>query len=244
MGQQKAKNKRFFSEHPLCCFCGGSVPATTVDHVPARAFFVDRKSPGCTRFPACLRCQNRTTDSEDIARLLAISQATAINPDALEYFLESEASIMRGFKQRKTKLLDHGESIDGNPVVRLDEDTQERIIEVFRKIALALYYRIVGEILTLDRRMSFGFFNISQREQIANLSKLLKERPVDSDLLEERFVRQFTYRYVWLPRSQIGADLHLGIMLHGFVCFVTFFDSDDDATRNFRKILLSPFETE
>ena len=35
------KKKLFFAKHPYCCFCGGTKPATTLDHVPPKACFPD-----------------------------------------------------------------------------------------------------------------------------------------------------------------------------------------------------------
>lgn len=60
MGQRRAKRERFFAENPVCCFCGGEEPTTTVDHVPNRASFPYREGPEGYEFPACDVCQKET----------------------------------------------------------------------------------------------------------------------------------------------------------------------------------------
>jgi hypothetical protein len=39
MAQRTSRKARFLKEHPLCCFCGGTRAATTLDHVPPRLAF-------------------------------------------------------------------------------------------------------------------------------------------------------------------------------------------------------------
>jgi hypothetical protein len=67
MGERRIKQTkrvRFLAENPLCCFCGGSIEATTVDHVPNRAFFVDRDWPEGYEFPSCASCQDASRGAE------------------------------------------------------------------------------------------------------------------------------------------------------------------------------------
>jgi hypothetical protein len=45
MGKAKNKKQRFLAAHPFCCFCGGTEPATTIDHAPPRTCFPDRIGP-------------------------------------------------------------------------------------------------------------------------------------------------------------------------------------------------------
>jgi hypothetical protein len=58
------KRQRFLADHPFCCFCGGTVAATTTDHVPNKAFFVNRDWPEGYEFPACSNCQGNSRVSE------------------------------------------------------------------------------------------------------------------------------------------------------------------------------------
>ena len=64
MGSRKAARLKFLALHPRCCFCGGVTPATTEDHIPARALFLKRWWPEGYVFPACERCNRDSADNE------------------------------------------------------------------------------------------------------------------------------------------------------------------------------------
>src|SRR5687767_1892195 len=71
MGTSKSFHDKFIAQHPLCCFCGGHVPATTVDHVPPRTLFRSRKWPEGFIFPACQDCNKATRRDELLVGMLA-----------------------------------------------------------------------------------------------------------------------------------------------------------------------------
>ena len=213
-----------------------------MDHVPARAFFVKRKHPKGMEFPACKSCQNRTSDAEDMTRLLTILQGTARNTDMLSYFNQKEASIVRGLIQRKPKLMSAGEFYQGHPVVRLDERVQEMIIETHRKIALALYYKITEKALDSSKRMAFSFFNMEKEEIPEKILKMMNGLPLDNSMRDPAVLKQFRYKFARFPDTELGLELYLATWLHGLVCLIAFFTSDSAADGKFRDILRSPFE--
>src|SRR5260221_10070451 len=59
-----AKTADFLKQHPLCCFCGGQEPASTIDHQPARIIFPDKLRPKGLEFPACADCNRKTSSDE------------------------------------------------------------------------------------------------------------------------------------------------------------------------------------
>ena len=71
MGMSKLRRAQFFSAHPWCCFCGGSAPATTEDHIPGRAIFDSRNWPEGYSFPACDTCNGLTRFDEIIITMLS-----------------------------------------------------------------------------------------------------------------------------------------------------------------------------
>src|SRR5258708_31634045 len=71
MGMSKLKRAQFFSAHPWCCFCGGSAPATTEDHIPSRAIFDSSNWPEGYSFPACDACNGLTRFDEIIIAMLS-----------------------------------------------------------------------------------------------------------------------------------------------------------------------------
>src|SRR5579883_432778 len=61
MGAAKQRGKlsqQILSQFPNCIYCGGVIPATTVDHVPPLSVFAGRKRPRGLEFPSCRACNN------------------------------------------------------------------------------------------------------------------------------------------------------------------------------------------
>ena len=74
MGEARSKQRRrqeFFKQHPFCCYCGGNVIATTVDHVPSRQTFALKRRPKGLEVPACHACNQYTAKHEQVAALIA-----------------------------------------------------------------------------------------------------------------------------------------------------------------------------
>lgn len=240
MGRSKYTVKKFLQKYPICCFCGGSTPATSIDHVPARAFFIDRKHPVGMEFPACSTCQNSTTDAEDVARLVTIFQGTSYNPSMIGFFDRNNDSLIRGVVQRKPELIDTGYSIGGNPIIRLGEEVQNKIVECQRKISLALYYRITGRILRPDQCMALTFLTFDKALIIDEQLALLDSVPTDEWSNDLEILAQFRYKWRNFSGGQEGLLLYLGTFIHGLVCFTLFLESEKFAVGDFRKTLKGP----
>lgn len=56
---------------PFCIFCGGSVPATSIEHCPPRALFEGRNWPEGFEFPACTRCNGGSSDEDLLVAFLS-----------------------------------------------------------------------------------------------------------------------------------------------------------------------------
>ena len=72
MSQRASRKARFLREHPLCCFCGGTRPATTLDHVPPKACFQLGFCPEEFEFPSCSLCNNGTSKHDTIFGLYSM----------------------------------------------------------------------------------------------------------------------------------------------------------------------------
>src|SRR5258706_9901047 len=53
LGKKSRKRLDLLGRQPLCIFCGGAAPASTIDHQPARSFFDAKQAPESYEFPAC-----------------------------------------------------------------------------------------------------------------------------------------------------------------------------------------------
>jgi hypothetical protein len=75
MGSATRHRQAFLKANPFCIFCGGSTPATTIEHCPPRALFQFRQWPVGFEFPACDACNGGTSDDD-----LMLSMAARMNP--------------------------------------------------------------------------------------------------------------------------------------------------------------------
>jgi hypothetical protein len=66
VGDRRSIRERFFRQHPMCCFCGGTVAAAEIDHMPARTLFDERQWPEGYEFPACTPCNASSREDEAV----------------------------------------------------------------------------------------------------------------------------------------------------------------------------------
>lgn len=69
--QRRTRTQKFIEQNPYCCYCGGTTPADTVDHIPSRQMFVGRHRPQGLEVPACRACNELTRQHEQVAAMLA-----------------------------------------------------------------------------------------------------------------------------------------------------------------------------
>ncbi len=92
----------FFDQHPICCFCGGTVDATTIDHVPSRQLFTFKHRPAGLEFPACHDCNQGSKGHEQVAALFA-----RILPDGVTDAEDRELKkILRAVNKNRPGLLE------------------------------------------------------------------------------------------------------------------------------------------
>jgi hypothetical protein len=51
----------------MCIYCGGVVPATTVDHMPPRIMFHGKRRPRGLEFASCQKCNEGTKHADLVA---------------------------------------------------------------------------------------------------------------------------------------------------------------------------------
>jgi hypothetical protein len=56
---------------PICIYCGGATPATTVEHMPSRIIFDGKQRPKGLEFSACEPCNGSTRRAETIIAMLS-----------------------------------------------------------------------------------------------------------------------------------------------------------------------------
>lgn len=167
MGASRHKKGRFLTQHPFCCFCGGTKPTASIDHVPSRACFLGRHGPDTFEFPACDDCQNATRKDEiafsfmvrvvdfnrDNYDQVEIQKAIAGMANNLGHLLPNP--YLDGVQKRR-KLTELGlrkpmdMTNEDIPMVAMPAALNVPIRRYSMKIVSALFYREKGRALPLD----------------------------------------------------------------------------------------------
>jgi hypothetical protein len=158
MGQAKKKTMLFLAKHPKCCFCGGQIQSTTVDHIPARVCFPGRAYPDGFEFPACKACQNASRQDE----LIFGFYVRMMDRNAQNYDPEGTHRMISGMannaphllpnpylsnRAKRSSLKSLGLAKPSSmlaqdiPLVEFDGRVHEHLRRYLRKIACAIFYR-------------------------------------------------------------------------------------------------------
>jgi hypothetical protein len=148
-----SSTQEFLRIHPLCCFCGGSEAATTVDHQPAKIVFPDKSRPKGLEFPACSTC-NRQTSGDEALLALVSRFAGSHRPNAARDFhrlkdiINTVRQVFPGLLERmharkvwanRGGLLMRQGAIDVN-----QPEVHQSMSRIAAKLALAIYYQAKG----------------------------------------------------------------------------------------------------
>ena len=168
-GANKRRKQAFFAKHPTCCFCGGEVDATEMDHLPARHLFRERYWPEGYVFPACGACNDAAADDELIMGFIVriqISDLSEVDVRELESAIakmhDRHPEIVNGLREMsrndtRRMLRENGLSIGSFPkpiyVVAFPEEILDVAARYGRKIGKALYYLHTGTIFPNSGRV-------------------------------------------------------------------------------------------
>lgn len=158
--RQQVNDKAFISLHPFCAYCGE--PATTVDHMPPRAFFQRRIWPDNYRFPCCGACNDATRTDELVVAALASTNLqhgviTEQSKRLLKGLLSNKPDVARELlhepsrnELRRRLRSTFGDALgdqlraQGYTYNEIGEATGESIRRFGNKLFRALYYLHVG----------------------------------------------------------------------------------------------------
>lgn len=160
MGEAKRRGKlkhQVLAEYPHCIYCGGEVPATTVDHVPPVALFELRRRPRGLEFPACQACNSGGRLDELVAAMLA-----RIYPDSHTEGASEEVrrlitavnnncpglieEMVPSFRQKKLASRSRGSFLPDSGVLNCRGRLLNRAIHRFAaKLGYALHFQLIGK---------------------------------------------------------------------------------------------------
>jgi hypothetical protein len=168
VGEAKRKKSRYqllLEDHPLCCFCGGVTPSTTVDHVPPQACFPKGFFPEGFEFPACESCNGSTKKQDqifgyymqmgnpdlftkDLTSMWKLQDGIKNNyPSALLNVRLSNEERAKGLAQMGIEVPKDAD-LSNMPLGALPAEFPEASTMIGRKIACAIYYKETSGYLT------------------------------------------------------------------------------------------------
>lgn len=158
MGNARKRKEDFFREHPICVFCGGVVPATTVEHCPPRAMFQKKQWPEGFEFPACYNCNHGSSNADLLVAMLARVNpfeetgdsdgrfkglVQGINkqfPGLIQKMLPSAVEARRS--NRRLKLTpEPGKTHQETGAVKITSEIDDAVSTFARKLAKGIYYK-------------------------------------------------------------------------------------------------------
>ena len=222
MGEAKNWKKRLFKNHPICCFCGGTAPATQIDHQPGRVFFRDRQWPEGFVFPACSNCNAASRLAEDAVSLLTSNFNDEKNR---QDFLKRRDSIRnnhpelirslamttrekRGAAKRLGFPSVPGQSFAELPLARLDPQLWIPHLRLIgKKLALAFHYQALLRPMPHGSKILLTFSTNAELIQEHDLTEFLESAPqlVMPMRNREMLGRQFALR--WGASTELGASM-------------------------------------
>lgn len=176
MGQARQRTQAFFQHSPLCIFCGGQEPATTVEHCPPRALFIRKEWPAGFDFPACRLCNNGTSDDDAIVSLLG--RMDPLNPNrgadgrtpwlmqdvhnqGTNFLLDMFNVSTRDARVAMRRLNiqpEQGRLRRHSGVVNVPVRADEAVMVFARKLSKAVFYKSTGTIFPGNGEIMFNWF--------------------------------------------------------------------------------------
>ena len=242
MGIAADRKRRFYVEHPVCCFCGGTVPATTQDHIPSRSFFRQRQWPVGYVFPACEPCNKYTATDETLTSLvcrmasndgddpasmreieLLMKEVARNNPDLYRSFLARPTRVRQWLRERDLEL-PPGMSTRDVPIISLQHpDLIESIQRYATKLFLSLYYLHTRTVLPDAGGIVFLWYSnatpADRRPPVNMLAPIWQGFPEltrQNTSLGDQFRYGFAIAGADIPAAVFLAEFNTGIAMLGF----------------------------
>jgi hypothetical protein len=238
MGEAKNKLTRtdkFILDHPYCCYCGGSTPATTLDHVPSRQTFLLKYRPQGLEVPACKKCQGITKGHELVTALV-----TRVYPDVgSKAEWEDLKKLCKGIRRNMPLLLDE---LQPSWLQQYDYRQEKAILPtgvgilnvsgprvnesmhlVGVKLCLALHYYHLGSIVPKTAGIAVKWYTNQQQLKGAIPQELSSLFTSHHTLKQGRWNVKDQFEYSWAAtenrqQSAYFAGFRQSFAIAGFTC--------------------------
>ena len=165
----------FIKQYPHCIFCGGTEPTTTKEHCPPKALFQHRQWPEGYEFPACIKCNNGTSNHDRMLAMLARTdyEGDAGNRDGK--FVNLVAGVhsqdtsqirrmlpsvreARTYNRRYGIAPKPGQTHQDASPVKITSAMQTAVEVLSGKLAKAMYFREVGKVFPTHGCLALRWF--------------------------------------------------------------------------------------
>jgi hypothetical protein len=164
VGEAGNRLARFTQLHPICCFCGGENSTETIDHVPPKAIFIDKKIPNKTsiEFPACKQCNEGSRQFDQVVAMIALTDPNSTGERKDKYFekifrgVANNANsviheIVRGFSGKRLASKELSEKVGTQiHLTQVGDKTRLALYTLTAKLGLAYFYRVTGKIISIN----------------------------------------------------------------------------------------------
>lgn len=232
MAQGTSRKARFLREHPLCCFCGSTRAATTLDHVPPKACFPLGLWPHEFEFPSCNACNNGTSKHDTIfgfySMLLDFNEDNRTPADRARLD-KLHIEIARRYPEampdaaRGAPIYQASSIVTSSPVaysVSSNEAFKEAMRTIGEKLAHALYYREMKKIVTRDHQFFAEMYQL-QKPGTEDLTALFKRLLPNLRIGGRPNIRKYGNRFAYMSGCKPKEDLFLFAAQFGYglVCW-------------------------
>jgi hypothetical protein len=208
--RKKSATRKFIEQYPDCCFCAGSRPACTREHMPPKAVFDASHRPDKLVMPACNECNNGTSTADLTVAIISrwgysLTQTENDDHHRLVVRVRKQApSLLKEWTKpidrmnARAHLEKHGVVVPEDAgMASIGPETIRQLNLFAYKFVLGLYFEHFGKLL-LDTGRVAGFWRTKEDFGSSGIPTMLLEMMKRYGTLEQGQwnVREvFEYRY-------------------------------------------------
>jgi hypothetical protein len=198
----------FLKAHPICCFCGGTMPASTIDHQPAKIVFPDKLRPKGLEFPACSDCNRQTSADEAllafVCRFVGSRRSNAARDfnrlkDIVSYVEGAFPGLLQRMRGHRVWVKERGVLVRGGAIDVNQPEVNVGLCRIAAKLALAIYYETQSSPAAHNCLINTQWTHSQNAETFANVKNIIQAMPAQATLkqgkwnTEESFFLKYHY---------------------------------------------------
>lgn len=238
MGARARRLTAFKLEHPYCCLCGGGVETETIEHAPPKIMFFRSQRPKGLEVPACVRCNNGSSQQDQFAALLACTRSPALisggedSPDELKHFKKlvdgvgNNTQIGPLFDAAPDRLVQVNGLIQRFKQIKIKTSAFDYyLFPLAAKQALAMWYDMTGTVFIENGSINILWIDPKTINTSTHVQRFLSTLPISGGLSQGTLNVDDQFQY----KVGISDDQTVGVywpVFHQSFTFLVFLDTD------------------